>query len=144
MTCDAGDCRVGADARPGRSGHFSLDGRRFRLIATSGCGAADTSTLFDYHEESGVVWARYGGGAVGLGFLVGRRTDSALTFRYSQISPTGETAGGVCESTIEALSDGRLRLHEQWSWESRDGAGRSSVEEMRSPPCARAHRPRAG
>lgn len=32
---------------------------------------------------------------------------------------------------IEVLDDGRMRLHEDWAWESRDGAGRSVLEEVR-------------
>jgi hypothetical protein len=42
----------------------------------------------------------------------------------------GTTATGRCESRIEALADGRLRLHETWAWESQEGAGTSVVEEI--------------
>ena len=36
-----------------------------------------------------------------------------------------------CRSVPEVLADGRLRLHETWSWtEGGEGAGTSTVEEM--------------
>jgi hypothetical protein len=41
----------------------------------------------------------------------------------------GRTATGRCESRIEELPDGRLRLHETWAWDSQDGSGTSVVEE---------------
>ena len=53
-----------------------------------------------------------------------------LRFRYAHVRPDGETATGRCESTIETLADGRLRLHETWAWESREGTGTSVVEEV--------------
>jgi truncated hemoglobin YjbI len=31
---------------------------------------------------------------------------------------------------IELLPDGRLRSHETWAWESRDGTGTSVIEEV--------------
>ena len=74
--------------------------------------------------------ARYSGGAVRLGFLVGTREGDVLRFRYAQVRPDGTTAAGRCESRIEVLGDGRLRLHETWAWESQDGAGTSVVEEI--------------
>jgi hypothetical protein len=112
---------------------ISLDGRRFRPVEYSRPGEADLSTTFAYHEADGVVWARYEGGPVALGFLVGRRSGVMLTFRYSHLNQAGETASGVCDSTIELLDDGRLRMEEHWRWESRAGEGRSAVEELRKP-----------
>ena len=108
----------------------SLDGRRFRSMAEVDGGDVGAETVFEYVEQDGVVHARYGGGAVRLGFLVGTRAGDTLRFRYAHVRPDGETATGRCESTIETLADGRLRLHETWAWESREGAGTSVVEEV--------------
>lgn len=93
-------------------------------------GEATPATEFEYHESGGVVWARYEGGAIRLGFLVGTRVGDRLKFRYSQLNASGETASGRCQSTISALSDGRLRLDEEWAWETKPGAGTSAVEEI--------------
>jgi hypothetical protein len=113
------------------SGELSLDGRRFRVAEMGSEGEAGTATVFEYHESDGLVWARYEGGAVRLGFLVGTRQGNSLEFRYSQLNDRGETSNGRCSTTISMLPDGRLRLAEEWSWESKPGAGTSAAEEIR-------------
>jgi hypothetical protein len=109
----------------------SLDGRRFRPVANED-GEVDASTTFDYHEdeEDGIVWAEYSGGPIRLGFLVGLRESDSLFARYAQVTVDGKTATGHTESRIEGLDDGRLRLHEDWAWDSREGSGESVVEEV--------------
>jgi hypothetical protein len=108
----------------------SLHGRRFRAVADVEGGDVGPQTEFEYAErDDGVVSARYAGGAVRLGFLVGTREGDALRFRYAQLLEDGGTAGGHCESRIEELPDGRLRLHETWAWDSREGSGTSVLEE---------------
>lgn len=106
-----------------------IDGRRFAGVANTAEGEVGSTTIFTYHQEGGTVWADYAGGAVCRGFLVGTRTDDTLAFRYTHLNVTGETASGRCSSTIEVLTDGRVRLHESWAWESRPGTGTSVVEE---------------
>jgi hypothetical protein len=113
----------------GTSADSSLDGRVFRVAEMGDAGEAGVETAFEYHEEDGVVWARYSGGAVRLGFLVGTRDGDRLDFRYSQLNEDGETSNDRCSSTISVLPDGRLRLHEDWAWESKPGAGTSAIEE---------------
>jgi hypothetical protein len=96
-------------------------------------GEAGAGTVFEYHERDGLVWARYEGGAVRLGFLVGTRQGDRLDFRYSQLNRSGETSSGHCSTAISTLPDGRLRLNEDWVWESRPGSGKSSAEEIVRP-----------
>ena len=101
----------------------SLDGRRFRAVAEVAGGDVGPQTEFEYAErDDGVIHARYAGGAVRLGFLVGTRAGDTLRFRYAQLLEDGRTATGRCESRIEELPDGRLRLHETWAWDSQDGS----------------------
>jgi hypothetical protein len=73
-------------------------------------GEASAATMFEYHEDNGLVWARYQGGAVRLGFLVGIREGDRLDFRYSQLNESGETSNGRCSTTLSVLLDGRIRL----------------------------------
>jgi hypothetical protein len=108
----------------------SLDGRRFRSAAAVPGGDVTAETVFEYVEQDGIVHARYGGGPIRLGFLVGTRDGDALRFRYAQLRGDGTTATGRCASRIELLDDGRLRLHESWAWESADGAGTSVLDEV--------------
>jgi hypothetical protein len=115
---------------PMRAAEVSLDGRVFHGAGEKAeAGEASTATVFEYHEDDGVIWARYGGGVVRLGFLVGTRDSDRLEFRDSQLNVKGETSNGRCSTTISMLPDGRIRLDENWSWESKAGSGLSSVEE---------------
>lgn len=108
----------------------SLNGRRFAPVRDVTGGEVGTGTVFEYHEDGDLVWARYSGGRIRLGFLVGLRAGDALEFRYSQINDEGETASGYCRSRLEVLEEGRVRMEETWRWESRDGSGTSVVEEI--------------
>lgn len=120
----------------------SMDGRVLRSVANEN-GDVDAETRFEFHEEDGVVWARYAGGEIRLGFLVGttsgtpswRTTDGErLSFRYTQLLADGSMATGHSEDRIELLDDDRVRLHEEWAWDSQDGSGTSVLEEL--PPSA--------
>jgi len=110
--------------------HQSLDGRKFVALEPTDGGEVGPGTVFEYHEENGDIWASYSGGTVVRGFLVGTRDGNLLNFRYSQLSQDRETSSGRCESEITTAVDGRLRLNETWSWETRPGSGVSVVEEV--------------
>lgn len=109
----------------------SLDGRTFTDVTANHAGDVGGDTVFEYHEEPDrTIWARYAGGSVRLGFLIGTRMSDTLDFRYSHVTTSAKTANGHCRSTVRELPDGRLRLHETWRWESQDGNGTSVVEEI--------------
>ncbi|GGO24759.1 hypothetical protein [Micromonospora parathelypteridis] len=111
----------------------SLDGRRFAAVADVVAGEVGTETVFAYHERAGEVWAEYTGGSIRRGHLVGTREGDRLDFRYVQLNIDGQTSSGHCVSAVSVLPDGRLRLHETWSWESRSGSGSSVLEELPAP-----------
>jgi len=110
----------------------SLDGLVFAPVADQAPGQVGVRTRFTYHEEDGRIWAEYAGGDVVRGSLVGTRAGDRLDFRYVQLRLDGSTASGHCASTVVELADGRLRLEESWTWESREGAGTSVVEQLSS------------
>lgn len=106
----------------------SLDGRVFVDATPAPAGDVGIGTEFEYHEEGDLVWARYQGGAVRLGYLVGTRAGDVLQFRYTHVTIEGQAASGRCESRV--VSDGdRLRLEESWTWESKPGSGVSTLVE---------------
>lgn len=47
-----------------------------------------------------------------------------------QLKQDGATSCGHCVSTVVDLPDGRVRLDERWAWESQEGSGTSTVEEL--------------
>lgn len=109
----------------------SLDGRRFRVSEMEEHEEASAETVFEYHEDGDVVCARYQGGSVRLGFLVGSRNRDRLDLRYSRLNENGQSSSGRCSTTITRLPDGRLRLAEDGAWESKPGSGTSVGEEAR-------------
>jgi len=115
--------------------NVSLDGRRFRPVENED-GEVDAATTFEYHEdeEDALVWTRYSGGSIRLGFLVGLRDGDSLFARCTQITTDGGTATGHTESQVETLTDGRVRLRDDWSWDSRRGRGRASSRRWRRNP----------
>jgi hypothetical protein len=110
----------------------SLDGKVFADVTEDRAGDVGAETLFEYHQEGDLVWARYAGGAVRLGYLVGTRDGDALDFRYAHVSVHGETAAGICRSRLSMDDDGAILSRESWTWESRPGRGTSLLREVRA------------
>ena len=106
-----------------------LDGRTFAASTVAGPGDVDGRTLFRYRQDGEVVWADYAGGQVVRGHLVGVRRGARLDRRYVHLDTAGGTASGHCLSVVERVGD-RLRLHEEWTWESRPGSGTSVLDEI--------------
>lgn len=109
----------------------TLDGLVLAPVADQAPGQVGTRTRFTYREQDGEISAEYTGGDVVRGYLVGTREGDRLDFRYVQLDRDGTTSSGHCVSTVVELSDGRVRLEEQWEWESRAGSGTSVVEQIR-------------
>ncbi len=62
--------------------------------------------------------------------FVGILEGDLLSFRFCQISDRVQVDGGASQGRLELLGDGRLRLVESFSWESRDGNGVNIFEEI--------------
>jgi len=117
-----------ADA-PRRTAPEVFEGVRMRAVATGASGSVGADTLFTFGQRGTTVWARYAGGAVPLGYLVGTLSAGRLAFRYAQVDLLGEVHGGRSVCDVEHLPDGRLRLLEHFQWESREGSGTNIIEE---------------
>ncbi len=111
---------------------INYDGRKFRPIHSSATGEAGQDTVFYYHQSGNIVWAEYSGGEIVRGHLIAIcNDDSRLDMRYHHVNQSGEVMTGVCQSSPEFLSDGRLRLYEKWHWTSGNPlSGTSIIEEF--------------
>jgi hypothetical protein len=110
----------------------SLDGRQMRVVATADGSEVSADTLFAFAQFGNTVSARYAGGNVRLGHLVGTLAAGELNFRYAQVDHAGRVDGGrsVCE--VSLLPDGRVQLREHFHWETRDGSGTNILQETES------------
>jgi hypothetical protein len=109
----------------------SLDGRTLVGVANSDAGDVGGDTRFAFEQDGERIYARYAGGDVADGHLVGTFDGRRWEIRYAQIDPDGHTATGHSVGHVELLDDGRVRVEDEWEWESRDGSGESVLEEVR-------------
>jgi hypothetical protein len=92
--------------------------------------SADTMLVFEQNDE--VISARYRGGAIVDGYLIGLvEAPGRLRFRYVQADTAGNLDAGVSIGLLTRLGDGRLRLVEQFEWITRPGRGENIFEEVR-------------
>jgi hypothetical protein len=112
---------------------MSFDQRLFTSAANTPNGDCNRETLFRYRQQGPRVWATYEGGRVQFGALVATGdTSGRLDMRYHHVDASGRFRSGTCQATPEILTDGRLRLHEQWQWTNGDySEGHSIIEEIR-------------
>ena len=111
---------------------INYDQRVFRSVSNSDNGEISAATTFHYHQQDDIVWATYAGGAIRFGTLVATVDDAGcLEMCYQHVNARGALMTGRCHSTPTVLSDGRLRLREQWQWTAGDqSAGESEIEEI--------------
>jgi len=119
----------GVDTQVGTRGEL-LDGVSMRVAATASSGEVNSDTLFAFTQHGQTVSARYSGGPVRLGHLVGTLSARQLTFRYAQVNLGGRVDGGVSSCEVQTLPDGRIQLHEHFQWESRSGSGHNVLEQV--------------
>lgn len=108
---------------------LNYDGRRF---APSDGVPGEASRVALYRQDGDLLWGEFSGGRVRRGALAGTcATDGALDFAYCMVFDGGEVVSGRCHSTPTVLSDGRIRLHEEWERFGPGGSrGVSSIEEI--------------
>jgi hypothetical protein len=111
----------------------SLHGRRMRVTSTDSAGVVSGETILEFEQTSDVVSARYRGGTIVDGYLVGKLdpTGTSLRFCYVQADSRGNVDAGSSTGTIDEMQDGRLRLTEVFQWFTRPGCGTNVFEEIR-------------
>jgi hypothetical protein len=100
-----------------------------RTASTGEGGVVSSDTEFVFEQTADVVSARYRGGAIIDGYLVGRLSGARIHFRYVQIDVDGRVDAGVSDGHFERLPDGRLRLTERFQWVTRPEHGTNIFEE---------------
>ena len=110
---------------------LSLDGRTMFVSHTAaGTGVVSGETHLHFIQRGDRVAARYSGGTVARGWLVGRCAANILRFRYAQREegPAIHAGQSVCD--VQELPDGRLRVVEHFTWSTRAGSGTNVFDEL--------------
>lgn len=113
-------------------GHISLDKIQMNVIKTDACGVVNHETIFHFSQNGAVVEAKYAGGKIQQGFLVGRITqENQLIFCYCQMQKDGKLDNGTSECEVSKDENGKVTLTEHFEWASRPGEfGTNIFKEM--------------
>jgi hypothetical protein len=111
---------------------MNLDGLTFGVTSTAAIGVVSSDTRLRVVQRGTRVLGRYDGGSIQRGYLVGRVQGEALIYRYAQRELGGRVHGGHSHCDLEVLQDGRVRIHEHFTWATRDGAGTNVFEQVNS------------
>lgn len=98
-------------------------------VQTAASGVVDASTVFEFHQTGNRVHARYSGGKVERGCLVGRVHRDELRFRYFQIHTNGSKDGGLSVCELCRNDDNLLQIIEHFEWDA--GKGTNVLREIR-------------
>lgn len=111
---------------------MNYDNKKFRSIQNTENGETSADTIFEYKQSGNILTSEYRGGQIVKGNLIGLVSeDGAIEMRYHQINTKGELMTGLCFSKPEIMTNGKIRLHEDWEWTSGDRSkGNSILEEV--------------
>lgn len=113
-----------------------LDGMRMTVSSSDAHSVVSASTILTFEQQGTVVSARYRGGEIVDGYLIGHLTGWTLHFRYVQADRSGRLDCGVSAGLLERLADGRLRLVEHYQWLTRPESGTNTFVETADEPLA--------
>src|SRR5580658_2711266 len=110
---------------------INLDGVVMYVSSTDDRGVVSTKTRLYFAQKGQRIFARYGGGSVTRGCLVGTLSGSELRFRYTQLEGSGQIQGGrsICE--VQRTVQAGLRVIEHFTWGTCSGSGTNIFDEIR-------------
>lgn len=106
--------------------------RKFKAIANSDNGEVSNEMIFHYQQVGNVLTCSYKGHKIRAGHLIGLvDANGVIQMSYHQINTSGNLMSGVCTSTPKRMTNGKIRLYEEWQWTSGDySKGTSILEEI--------------
>ncbi|MGX1930151.1 hypothetical protein [Flagellimonas sp. 2504JD4-2] len=98
-----------------------LDKIKMTVVETAENGVVNDQTVFEFKQKNNFVEAKYEGGKILAGFLVGVLKDNTLKFSYCQLQTDGVLDNGTSNAELELSANGKIRLIEHFEWSSRPG-----------------------
>ena len=109
---------------------INYNGKKFKPKSVSDNGLVTDQIIFNYKQEGNILTCTYEGGQIKKGHLIGIvNKEGKIDMRYHQINVQSQLMTGICTSTPELLSNGKIMLHEKWQWTSGDQSEGSSILE---------------
>ncbi len=107
---------------------INLHNIKMNVVETAGNGVVNQDTIFMFNQKGNRVTARYSGGKVERGFLVGKLNKDQLQFNYAQEHNDGNIAGGESTCQLSINSNGKMQLIENFRWGQ--GIGRNVFQQL--------------
>ncbi|WP_173912757.1 hypothetical protein [Acinetobacter sp. Marseille-Q1618] len=109
-----------------------LNNKIFMSLANTANGDVNAATRFYYTQNGKVITAKYEGGVVQIGSIIGQMlTDDSFEICYQHLTLTGELRTGQCKTKIELLENDVIKLVEDWQWLNGDlSTGHSELIEV--------------
>lgn len=109
---------------------IDLEGKTMFVSQTAANGVVGSNTRLHFSQRGSRIFARYSGGSVMRGWLVGRCVGDRITFRYAQHEGGNSIHGGTSVCQVQHLETGRTRIIEHFTWKTRVGAGVNVFDEV--------------
>jgi hypothetical protein len=109
---------------------IDLNGMTFFVSVTADGGVVNSATRLHFRQMGTRVIARYAGGDVTRGCLVGCWHGERVVFRYAQRERDSSIHGGRSDCEVQRLEHGRVRIVEHFTWSTRVGCGVNVFDEV--------------
>ncbi|GAF04581.1 VOC family protein [Saccharicrinis fermentans] len=111
---------------------INYNNKTFVTISNSSSGDTTEETIYFYKQSGNRVSATYKGGYIKLGFVEASADKwGNLQMQYYHTNIKNELITGICVSTPEIMSNGKIRIIEDWQWTCKHFPnGRSILEEV--------------
>jgi hypothetical protein len=110
---------------------FDLNNLIMNAVKTAENGVINEDTIFEFSQFKTHVSAKYSGGSIEKGYLVGILSENNLEFRYCQMQVDETLDSGHSFGEVRLSENGLIQIVEKFEWESRPGSGTNIIQELR-------------
>ena len=104
--------------------------KRLALIDNSPTGQVQADTVFEFQQRGSMITARYHGGGIVDGHIIGTVNDSEVHLLYHCFTNAGELLSGKATG-IATIQNDQLHLLLDWKWLTGDqSSGKSHYHEI--------------
>ncbi|MEM6698339.1 MAG: hypothetical protein AAF599_08080 [Bacteroidota bacterium] len=105
---------------------MNLNNKKFRTFENKE-GLSSDETVFHYSQKGNTITARYSGGKIQIGFIVGKQiTDNEIELLYQCLTTEGNLLAGKSKGRVSINKNQKLEIHFDWKWLNGDQSGGKS------------------